>query len=488
MPIKKSATLAKNAARRAQTTAQKAVKALPTISIRADELDNIGQNRLTEAQFIKILQAFDTRPHRLKNLLAPLHAADIADILERLPRQRREELLRYLPQDELGEVIAELEPGVQEHVIRLLDEKQLRTALSDLDSNDAAEVARAVEESARTAPDAEALLDDHQQRRLLQYEENTAGGHMQLEVITALPSRTVADTLEYLRDESNDVPDKPGTVFVVNENRKLLGTVSLSRLVQMPMQASLEQIMRKNPLSISPDAPEQEVISLFEKYDIHNLAVVNAKNQLLGRVTIDDVLDMVMERSARQQARAAGVDESEDLFAPALETTRHRMPWLIVNLGTAIAAAAVIALFEGTIAQLTTLAILMPIVTSMGGNATTQTQTVIIRALALGQITRQNAATLLRKESTVGSYVGMFLGFLLAIGTWLLYDNALLACVIAMATLINHFIAAFAGWATPLILKRYRFDPAIATGVITTTFTDVGGFFVFLGLATLLLL
>jgi magnesium transporter len=164
------------------------------------------------------------------------------------------------------------------------------------------------------------------------------------------------------------------------------------------------------------------------------------------------------------------------------------MPWLLINLGTAIAAAAVISLFEGTIAQLTILAVLMPIVTSMGGNATTQTQTVMIRGMALGQITKQNAFALFRKEFTVGAYKGITLGFLIALGTWAVYGQPMLALVIALATIANHFIAAFAGWVTPLVLKKYRFDPAIATGVITTTFTDVGGFFVFLGLATLLLL
>ncbi|PIZ30956.1 MAG: magnesium transporter, partial [Alphaproteobacteria bacterium CG_4_10_14_0_8_um_filter_53_9] len=240
--------------------------------------------------------------------------------------------------------------------------------------------------------------------------------------------------------------------------------------------------------TISPDEKEEEVISLFEKYDIHNLAVVNTKNQLLGRITIDDVLDVVMERAARQQARAAGVDETDDLFAPAIETAQHRMPWLIINLGTAIAAAAVIALFEESIAKLTVLAVLMPIVTSMGGNATTQTQTVIIRALALGQITKQNGLALLKKELTVGSMKGLSLAMLIALGTWLLYGQPMLALVIALATVANHLIAAWAGWITPIMLKKYKFDPAIATGVITTTFTDVGGFFVFLGLATLLLL
>jgi magnesium transporter len=459
------------------------------INIPADELDNIGKTRLTDDIFLQIAKALDDTPQKLAALLEPLHPADIADVLERMTRKSREIIVEHIPTDTLGEVINELESGVQEHILNLLNPQEMREAIAELDSNDAADIAQIAEDIAdEDGPDAEDLIDDHQVSRLLEYEAHTAGGLMQLEVVTALPDTSVSDALAHLRDESQQHLAKPGTVFVVNAQRKLLGTVSLSRLVQMPLTASLEAVMRKNPLTIHPEAREEEVVSLFEKYDIHNLAVLNPRGQLLGRITIDDILDVVMEQNARQRARAAGVDEGEDLFAPAIVTARHRMPWLLVNLLTAIAAAAVIALFEGTIAQLTTLAILMPIVTSMGGNATTQTQTVMIRAMALGQVTRQNAWSLFVKEFTVGAYKGVTLGLLIALGTWALYKQSMLALVIAMATIINHFIAAFAGWATPLFLKKYKFDPAIATGVITTTFTDVGGFFVFLGLATLLLL
>jgi magnesium transporter len=241
-------------------------------------------------------------------------------------------------------------------------------------------------------------------------------------------------------------------------------------------------------LTVTPETPVREVIQIFEKYDLHTLPVVSPRMELLGRIMIDDVLDAVQATAAHRQAAAAGVDESEDLFAPPTETVRHRLPWLGINLLTAVAASAVIALFETSIAQLTTLAILMPIVASMGGNATTQTQTVIIRGLALGQITKQNAFALLKKEFMAGGYLGTILALVMAVAVGLLYSNWMLALVIGMATIANHLIAALGGWVTPLILRKYNYDPAIATGVITTTFTDVGGFFVFLGLASILLL
>lgn len=444
---------------------------------------------LTEEVYVAILDALENAPHKLSPLLTDLYPADIANLLGRLPRHQRQAVLDGIPFEHVADVLSELEEGVKEHIVQLMGPEEVRLAISELESDDAADLAQTAEEVAdESGPDAGDLIQDRQQKYLLEYGPETAGGHMQLEVVTALPHQTVGQVIEYLRSEDDDIPDNPGTIFVVNKSRKLLGTVSLHRLIRAPASASLEVVMRRGPLTLAADATEDEIVDVFEKYDIHNLAVVSPRNELLGRITIDDVLDMVQEKTARQQARAAGVDESEDLFSPATQTVRTRLPWLVVNLGTAVAAAAVIALFEGSIAKLTTLAILMPIVASMGGNATTQTQTVIIRGLAMGHITPQNAWDLLKKEFMAGGYLGTILALLMALGTWLLYRNPMLALVIALATVANHFIAAFGGWVTPLVLKRFKFDPAIATGVITTTFTDVGGFFVFLGLATLLLL
>lgn len=444
---------------------------------------------LTDDAYIAILVAIDSNPDSLSKLLEDLYPADIADLLERLPREHREIVVTHTPPEHLSEVVANLEEGVKENVVQFLNPEQVATAMTELESDDAADLAQMIEDLTEDEDmEAEDLLFDHQHKHLLDFEPDTAGGLMQLEVVVALPTDTIRDTFTHLRDDQNDLPSNPGSVFVVNKSRKLLGTISLNRLIKAPLNATLEDVMRREPLTVQPEATADEVVRVFEKYDIHNLAVVNKRGQLLGRITIDDVLDTVMDENAYRQSAAAGVDSEEDLFAPAIETTRTRMPWLIVNLGTAIMAAAVIALFEDSIAKLTTLAVLMPIVTSMGGNATTQTQTVVIRGLALGQITPQNAWRLFRKEFTVGAYKGIFLSILMALGAWLIFKSPMLALVIALATVINHLVAAFAGWMTPIVLKRFKYDPAISSGVITTTFTDVGGFFVFLGLATLLLL
>lgn len=450
---------------------------------------NTPHRGLTDDAYIEILVALDATPEKLGKLLSDLHPADIADLIERLPRDHRQTVLANVPPEHLGDVVTELEEGVQEHILQLLHPDEVKQVINDLESDDAADIAQVVEDLSDDEDlEAEDLLDDHQHKHLLDFEPDTAGSLMQLEVAAALPTDTVTQVLEHLRSNDEHIPENPGTVFVVDKRRKLLGTVSLNRLVKAPLKAKLEDVMRKSPLVVQPEQPSDDVVKIFEKYDIHNLAVINKRGQLLGRITIDDILDTVMDDAAWRQSAAAGVDSSEDLFAPPLETTRTRMPWLIVNLGTAIMAAAVIAMFENSIAQLTTLAVLMPIITSMGGNATTQTQTVVIRGLALGQITPQNAWQLFKKEAMVGTYNGMLLAFIMAVGAGVLYGNIMLAVVIALATVANHLIAAFAGWATPLVLKKYKYDPAISTGVITTTFTDVGGFFVFLSLATLMLL
>ncbi len=447
---------------------------------------------LTDDAYIEILVALDADPSdpvQLAHLLERLHPADIADLIERLPREHREAVITNTPPEHLSEVISHLEEGVKEHIVPFLNPQQVATALTELESDDAADLAQMIEDlSDDEEADAEDFLTDPQQKHLLEFEEDTAGSLMQQEVLTALPTETISAFLGYMRDNADDLSANPGSVFVVNKQRRLLGTISMSRIVKAPLKAKLEDVMRRDPLTVQPEVSTDDVVRIFEKYDIHNLAVVNKRNQLLGRVTIDDVLDTIMDDNAYRQSAAAGVDSDEDLFAPALSTARTRLPWLIVNLFTAIAAAAVIGLFEDSIAKLTTLAVLMPIIASSGGNATTQTQTVIIRGLATGHITKQNAWALFRKEFISGNFNGVIIAFALAIGVFVIYGNAMLSFVILMATVANHAIAAFGGWATPLVLKRLKYDPAISTGVITTTFTYVGGFFVFLGLATLLLL
>jgi magnesium transporter len=440
---------------------------------------------LTEKRYEDILTALEEKPQRLRGLLAPLHPADIADLLERLPQRRRESLVLHIPSNIIGDVLAELEEGAQEHLLSILTPEAVAQAVAELESDDTVDIVQHLEES--QAEEAAERLDK-KEKRLLKYDPDSAGGLMQLELLTALPEQKVGDVLRYLRREADALPDNPGTVFIINDKRKLLGTVSLARLVQCPLNVKLSDVMREKPVSIPADMPSTDIANLFEKYDIHNCAVVNRRGQLLGRVTIDDVLDVVLEQHEREMKRAAGLNEKDDLFAPIWSTTSKRLPWLIINLGTAILASLVIALFQDQIQRLVALAVLMPIVASMGGNAGTQTLTVTVRGLATGQITMKNALLLLAKELLVGSLNGTALALLLAAGVVFIYDDWMLALIIAAATIINHVFAAIAGHLIPLTLKKMKHDPAISSGVLVTTVTDVGGFFVFLSLAALFLL
>ncbi|MDD9912739.1 MAG: magnesium transporter [Alphaproteobacteria bacterium] len=447
--------------------------------------------QLTDSLYEDILQALTAQPERLPALLEPLHPADVADILERLPQRKREVLLSYIPKEQVGDTLIELEEGVKDHLLHVLEPEEVAEAVAELDSDDIADIVQTLEEDhSADFTTAEQVKEgiETQNKRLLKYEPHSAGGLMQVEVLTAKPEQKISQVLRYLRNHKEELGDNPGTVFVLNDKRKLLGTISLPRLVQCPLNETLQNVMRKKPITLLATTPEEEVASVFEKYNMHNCAVVNKRGQLLGRITIDDVLDSVLEHHERETKRAAGLSEREDIFAPISATTRQRLPWLIINLFTAILASCVIAIFQNQIEKLVALAVLMPIVASMGGNAATQTMTVVVRGLATGQITAKNAVTLLVKELTVGSLNGILLAFLVALGTYFFYQDIWLGSVIFIATVANHIFAATAGHAIPLLLKKCKYDPAISSGVLVTTVTDVGGFFVFLGLAALLLL
>ncbi len=441
---------------------------------------------LDEAGIAEVLQALQEQPEALDALLTPLHPADIADVLESLPRADRRVLLEHIDQEHVGDILAELNDGVREDLLAEMTPREVAQAVEELESDDKADIVQELEGDQQKA--VLRILRDKDSKKLATYDPETAGGLMQAEVFAARRTSTVGDVLKQIRKDSGDLPENIGTIFVTTSKNELVGTVSIPRLVKQPLRAKLEDVMREDPLKFTPEAPQKDVVDVFEKYDMHNCAVVDDKNRLLGRITIDDVLDVVLEDREREAYRAAGLDETEDLFAPLHETAWHRFPWLVLNLFTAILASIVIAFFDDAIAQLVALAVLMPIVASMGGNAATQTLTVTVRALSAKQINSKNAWYLLRKEVLVGSLNGLLLALGLAAITGVFYNNWSLAGVILAATVANHLFAALAGYLIPILLKKLGKDPAISAGVLVTTVTDVGGFFVFLGLGAYFLL
>lgn len=447
-----------------------------------------AQQNLSEETYLAVLEALETYPELIADLIAPLHPADMADLLERLPFDKRDIVTGYIGVDRLPDILAELETGAQEHLLETLPVETVREVVQELESDDAVDVAQTLAAHEEEGSQARDFLTDRHQKRLAQYDPHTAGGLMQLEVLTATPEQTVSDVFKAVRHDNEDLPGDISTVFIINDRRKLLGAIGMVRLVRYPAKTKLVDIMRTEPIAVVPETPESDVANLFEKYDMYSCAVTNKRGQLLGRITIDDVFDAVLARQERQALRAAGVDETEDLFAPTWQTTNKRFPWLLVNLFTAILASMVIALFEDAIQQVVALAILMPIVASMGGNAGTQTLTVTVRGLATNQITVKNALGLLWKEIKVGGFNGLFLAILLSFGALVMYQDSMLALALFLATICNHLLAATAGHLVPYFLKKLKYDPAISSGVLVTTVTDVGGFFIFLGLATMLVL
>jgi magnesium transporter len=423
----------------------------------------------------------------LEKLVAPLHSSDIADLLERLTPDERQIVFSCLHVDKHPEVLVELSAGVQESMLAKLPTQDVANAIEQMESDDTVDVLQHLDFDKAAV---EEILDSitEEEHELLTWPEDCAGGLMQVEFLTLPKSWTVEKVQGYFREKADDIPDRIRNIFVTNKFGVLLGVVSLSRLMHQPLDKTLAQTMRTDPVTILPETEVSDVVSIFEKYDLQSCAVVDETGAILGRITVDDVLDAVLADRDKSMMRSAGLEEGEDLFAPVIQTTRRRFPWLLVNLFTAISASLVIALFAEQIEQLVALAVLMPIVASMGGNAGSQTLTVTVRGLAMKQITLQNMFRLLKKELFVGGFNGLLLAILVGLGTVIIYGDWMLGAIICGATVANHIFAAIAGNVIPLILEKTGKDPAISAGVLVTTVTDIGGFFTFLGLAALFLL
>jgi magnesium transporter len=429
---------------------------------------------------LDILAAGDERIDELDAILEALHPADIADLIERLPLNKRENLLSHIPSEYLGETIAHLHDEAQEATLNSVSSKDLLDAVEGLESDDRVNVLRSVEEREDILPEEEG--------NLLSYDRDTAGGIMQTELVAVSGEWEVGDVLEYMRENKDKLPEMISRVFVVEYNNRLVGSLSLSRLVRKPLHSKMHDVMRSDNVFVPFDMHKEDVARLFEKYDMFSCAVVGEGNKLLGKITIDDILDVIIEEQEADMMRAAGLEEGQDLFAPVMFTSRKRFPWLLINLFTAVLASIVIANFEAEISQLVALAVLMPIVASMGGNAGTQSMTVAVRGIATKQLTWQNAKHLLWKEMRVGGFNGLALGLILSLATILWYESPHLGYIIGAATVINHLLAACAGIVIPVLLEKAGKDPAVSAGVLLTTVTDVGGFLSFLGLAALFLI
>jgi magnesium transporter len=425
----------------------------------------------------------------LVNLLQKQHPADLAQIFAELPEKERHAAFNTLVEKNgklAMEALSELGPEKGAALLALRSAEEIARLTQEIASDDAValidhlpeELSSVVLELIRPKPGGGVS-------ELLEYEERTAGRLMNPNVFALAEDLTAGESITALQN-ARDV-EMVFYLYVVDERRHLVGVVSLRRLLLVPPDTPLKRIMTTDVYSARVDTDQEEVARMVASYNLLAVPVVDAENKLAGVITVDDVIDVIKDEATEDVFRLAGVSKEDGVLTPPQESLRRRLPWLGVNLVTAFIAASVVALFSNTIDKVVALAALMPVVAGMGGNAATQTLAVIVRGLALGELTWTNARQALIKESLVGLGNGLALGLIAAVGAWAWKGSPVLGGVLALAMIINMFIAATAGTLIPLGLRALKVDPALASSVFITTLTDVFGFFSFLGLATVFL-
>ncbi len=425
---------------------------------------------------------------QVRRLLHNLHPAEIADILESVPVQKRLLLWELVDPEVRGEVLLHVNDEVRAGLIDEMETGELIQATEGLDTDDLADLLQdlpgtVIHEVIRS-------LDKQNRARLetvLSYPEDTAGGLMNVDTVTVRADVTLDVVLRYLRLRGS-IPEMTDSLFVVDRDDHYLGVLPLTTLLTSDPDLTVAEVMDTSVEGIPADMPAQQVARLFEDRDLVSAPVIDAEGRLLGRITIDDVVDVIRDEADHNMMSMAGLDEEDDIFAPVLPSARRRAVWLGINLLTAFLASWVIGLFEGTLQKVVALAVLMPIVASMGGIAGSQTLTIVIRGLALGQVGESNARWLMLKELAVSVLNGIIWALVVAVIAIAWFQDFRIGIVIGAAMIINLLCAALAGFSIPLVLNRMGIDPALAGGVLLTTVTDVVGFMVFLGLGTWLLL
>ena len=422
-----------------------------------------------------------------KEMLHQLQPGDLALLLESSRSRNRLDIWQLIPPDLYSDVLEELSDDVRNGIIRKMLPEKVADALEEMDTDNLVDTLRGLPQE--VAQDLLAAMDEQDRSRAelgLSYGEETAGFIMNTDAISLRPGINVDVILRYLRLKG-DIPEHTDTLYVVDRNDKLMGGVALTRLITAAADTSIESLI-KDSEAIPANMMDNEVASLFERYNWLSAPVVDENNKLLGRITIDDVVDIIREDAEHSMMSMAGLDDEEDTFAPVVKSTQRRSIWLGVNLLTALMAAAVSDLFEATLSQLAVLAILNTIVPSMGGVAGNQTLTLVIRGMALGHVNSANARWLISKELAIGFLNGVIWSVLIASVIAIWKQDLMLGAVIAFAMLINMIAAGLAGASLPIIMKKLKIDPALAGSVILTTITDVVGIFAFLGSATWLLI
>jgi len=447
------------------------------------ETEELQQN-LSEVQALLRDGEF---PGELRAKLDALHPADIAYILEALPPEERLRVWDLVKADRDGDILVEVSDAVRESLIASMNSAELVAAAETLEADELADIApdlppAVIEEVVQSLP----VEERERLRAALSYPEGTVGALMDFDHVAVRDDVTLEAATRYLR-RLDELPDHTDQLFVVDREQRLKGTLPLARLIVSDLHLQVAGVIVPESVQLRPEDSAEDAANAFERYDLISAPVVEADGRLIGRLTVDAVVDYIRLRSAESQLAEAGLRHEEDVFASVLDSFKNRWSWLAVNLVTAFIASRVIGVFEHSIAQLVALAALMPIVAGIGGNSGNQTVTMIVRALALGQIQGSYWTKLLAKELGVALLNGVVWGTLLGAIAYLLYGRLALAAVMALAMTLNLMLAAGAGVAIPWLRARGGRDPAPGSSVLITAVTDSGGFFIFLGLATLFL-
>ncbi len=424
----------------------------------------------------------------LQNVLDKLHPADTAHILEALPLEDRLFVWSLVKTENDGEVLLEVSDAVRETLIADMGSSELVAAAEQLDADEIADLApdlpiEVIEDVFRSLP----LGEREQLRAAMSYPEDSVGALMDFDVITIREDVRLEVVLRYLR-RLGELPDHTDQLFVVDRNEYLKGVLLLNRLLVTDPDVMVSEAMTKEIVKFHPHDKAQQATQAFERYDLVSASVLDVDGKLLGRVTVNSVIDFIREKAENEALSQAGLSEEEDLFAPIWKSVKNRWAWLAINLVTAFIASRVIGLFEDSIEKLVALAALMPIVAGVGGNSGNQTITMIVRAIALGQVSHDSTLKLIGKEIGVSLVNGLVWGSIVGLFTFIIYQNIPLGLVMALAMVLNLLLAALVGVLIPLTRKKLGRDPAIGSSVMITAVTDSGGFFIFLGLATLFLL
>jgi magnesium transporter len=455
----------------------------PTDSPPTEVMD--AEDRLRPEFVDKVLDAVEAGDDETaRNLVQPLHPADVADLIELARSDEREGLVKALAGIVSPDVLAEMNDYVREDLLDELEPQQVADIAGQLDTDDAVALIEDLDRDEQQAvlqrmePDDRAAVEE-----ALSYPEESAGRLMQRDLCAVPEHWNVGQVIDYLRS-TRDLPDDFWEVFVVTPNHHPVGTCKLSLILRMPRKTPVSEIMQREQTLIPVDMDQEDVALRFQKYALVSAAVTDDEGRLVGMITVDDVVHIIQEEAGEDVLLLSGAGEG-DINEPVRLTVRRRLFWLVINLGTAVIAASVVSLFQSEIGKYAVLAVLMPIVAGMGGNAGTQTLAVAVRALATNQLTESNTIRAFARELTIALANGLSLGVLIGTGVTLIFHNPLLGAVMGAAMVINNLAAGLGGILVPVTLDRFRIDPAVSSAVFVTTITDVTGFFSFLGLAAL---